>query len=70
MTNSRTSMPGHEAENAGRETHELHEYAGGYIKAREGVIPVWLLVLYFGLFAWACYYLVHYWGGLGPGRIE
>ncbi|MFZ0006841.1 MAG: hypothetical protein WAK94_01210 [Steroidobacteraceae bacterium] len=51
------------------ETHELHEYAGGYIKAREGVIPVWLLVLYFGLFAWACYYMVHYWGGLGPGRI-
>ena len=69
MTDSRTSMTGREAEKAGPETHELHEYAGGNIKAREGVIPVWLLVLYFGLFAWAGYYLVHYWGGLGPGRI-
>ena len=51
------------------ETHELHEYAGGYIKAREGVIPIWLLFVYFGLFGWACYYGMHYWGGLGPGRI-
>ena len=32
------------------ETHDLHEYAGGYIKAHEGVIPVWLLFVYFGLF--------------------
>ena len=51
------------------ETHGLHEYAGGYIKAREGVIPIWLLFVYFGLFGWACYYGLHYWGGLGPGRI-
>ena len=69
MTDSRTRMTSREAEKAVPETHELHEYAGGYIKAREGVIPIWLLVVYFGLFGWGCYYIVHYWGGLGPGRI-
>jgi hypothetical protein len=25
--------------------------------------------VYFGLFFWACYYIVTYWGGVGPGRI-
>jgi hypothetical protein len=28
-----------------------------------------LLFVYFGLFSWACYYIVTYWGGVGPGRI-
>jgi hypothetical protein len=47
---------------------ELEEYAGGYIKAWVGRIPAWLLVVYAVLFIWALYYLVVYWGGLGPGR--
>jgi hypothetical protein len=51
------------------ETHELEEYAGGYITARRGSIPAWLLVVYAVLFVWALYYLVTFWGGLGPGRI-
>jgi hypothetical protein len=46
----------------------MEEYAGGYIKARVGRIPVWLLVVYAVLFIWALYYVVAYWGGLGPGR--
>jgi hypothetical protein len=46
----------------------LEEYAGGYIQARVGYIPVWLLVTYAVLFIWALYYMVVYWGGLGPGR--
>jgi hypothetical protein len=46
---------------------EMEEYAGGYIKARHGHIPAWLLAVYAVLFAWALYYLVIYWGGLGPG---
>ncbi len=50
--------------------HEMEEYAGGYIKARHGYIPIWLLVVYAVLFIWALYYLVEYWGGLGPGRVE
>jgi hypothetical protein len=52
------------------ETHEeTEEFAGGYIKARRGRIPLWLLVVYAVLFLWALYYLVTYWGGVGPGRI-
>jgi hypothetical protein len=35
---------------------------------RTGQIPAWLLVVYAVLFVWALYYLVVYWGGLGPGR--
>ena len=49
-------------------SHEMEEYAGGYIKAWHGHIPAWLLVVYAVLFIWALYYLVTYWGGLGPGQ--
>jgi hypothetical protein len=49
--------------------HELEDYAGGYIQARHGYLPVWLLVVYLVLFLWSLYYMVVYWGGLGPGRI-
>ena len=49
--------------------HEMEEYAGGTIQSRHGYIPVWLLAVYVVLFLWALYYLVVYWGGLGPGRI-
>jgi hypothetical protein len=48
---------------------EMEEYAGGTIQARHGYVPLWLLVVYLVLFIWALYYLVVYWGGLGPGRI-
>lgn len=50
--------------------HEMEEYAGGYIRARVGRIPVWLLVVYAVLFVWALVYVVVHWGGLGPGRIH
>ena len=43
--------------------HELEEYAGGYIKARVGRIPAWMLVVYAVLFIWALYYTFAYWGG-------
>jgi hypothetical protein len=48
---------------------ELEEYAGGYIVARVGYIPLWLLVVYAVLFAWGLYYMYAYWGGVGPGRL-
>jgi hypothetical protein len=48
----------------------MEEYAGGYIKAWVGRIPVWLLAVYAILFVWALYYVVVYWGGLGPGRVH
>jgi hypothetical protein len=50
--------------------HEMEEYAGGTIQARHGYLPVWLLVVYAVLFIWGLYYSYHYWGGLGPGRID
>jgi hypothetical protein len=49
-------------------SHELEEYAGGYIKAWVGRIPLWLLVVYFALFLWALFYMFTFWGGVGPGR--
>jgi len=45
----------------------MEEYAGGHIQAHHGTIAPWLLVVYAVLFVWALYYLVFYWGGLGPG---
>jgi hypothetical protein len=50
------------------EAEGIEDYAGGYIQVRTGQIPAWLLVVYAVLFVWALYYLVVYWGGLGPGR--
>jgi hypothetical protein len=69
MTDTQTTPTGRKAEDEGSAAHDLHEYAGGYIKAHDGVLPIWLLFVYFGLFALACYYIVTYWGGVGPGRI-
>lgn len=46
---------------------EMEDYAGGYIQAHHGTIAPWLLAVYLILFLWALYYMVFYWGGLGPG---
>ncbi len=43
------------------------EYAGGEIRSYEGRVNRWLLVVYVVLGVWGVYYLVTYWGGLGPG---
>lgn len=45
----------------------VEEYAGGEITSRRGIINRWLLVVYVILGLWAVYYLVAYFGGLGPG---
>ena len=49
--------------------NQLEEYGGGAIQARHGYLPVWLLVVYAVLFIWSFYYMIVYWGFLGPGRI-
>ena len=49
-----------------RPQDELEEY-GGHIQARHGTIPLWLIAVYFTLFAWSLYYVYTAWGGLGPG---
>jgi len=46
---------------------DLEDYAGGYIQAHHGAIPAWLLLVYLILFVFALFYMVLYWGGLGPG---
>jgi hypothetical protein len=51
----------------GPDDHAMEEYAGGYIRAYHGSIPLWLLAVYFILFIWGLYYMFDYWGGLGPG---
>ena len=63
-----TPRAGH-GQGASRAAHadQLEDYAGGYIQARHGRIPLWLLAVYAVLFVWALYYLYVYWGGLGPG---
>jgi hypothetical protein len=50
-----------------RREDELHEYAQGELQVRRGRVNRWLIVVYIALAAWGVYYLVRYWGGLGPG---
>lgn len=50
-----------------RDRGPIHEYAGGEIRSYRGRVNRWLLVVYVALAAWAVYYLLAYWGGLGPG---
>ena len=45
----------------------IDEYAGGEIRAYHGIVNRWLLVVYAILAVWGIYYLLRYWGGLGPG---
>jgi len=49
------------------EPDTVHAYAGGEITSHRGIINLWLAVVYVSLTLWAIYYLVRYWGGLGPG---
>ena len=46
---------------------ELENFAGGFIQIRKRNINRWLIPIYVGLFIWAIYYMIKYWGGLGPG---
>jgi hypothetical protein len=45
----------------------IHDYAGGEVSTRVGRVNRWLLAVYTILVIWGVYYLVTYWGGLGPG---
>ncbi len=45
----------------------IHDYAGGEVSTRAGRVNRWLLIVYVVLAIWGVYYLVAYWGGLGPG---
>ena len=46
---------------------EVTPYAQGEIHVYRGIVNKWLLVVYAFLAVWGVYYLVKFWGGLGPG---
>ena len=50
--------------------NQTDDYAGGEIQSRRGGVNVWLIVVYVALTIWAIYYLIRYWGGLGPGLAQ
>jgi hypothetical protein len=45
----------------------VEEHAGGEVRSYHGIVNGWLLAVYLVLAVWGIYYLVRYWGGLGPG---
>ena len=61
------TMPDDGRERQSDERGAVHDYAGGEIQTYTGRVNRWLLVVYAILALWAIYYLVVYWGGLGPG---
>lgn len=46
---------------------QIEEFAGGELRSYRGRVNGWLLAVYLVLGVWAGYYLVRFWGGLGPG---
>ena len=50
-----------------RERGPVHDYADGEVQSYAGGVNRWLIVVYVILVLWAAYYLLAYWGGLGPG---
>ena len=46
---------------------EVEHFAGGEIRSYRGGVNTWLLAVYAVLAMWGVYYLVRFWGGLGPG---
>jgi hypothetical protein len=45
----------------------IESFAGGEVQSYHGIVNAWLLAVYLGLAVWGVYYLLRYWGGLGPG---
>jgi hypothetical protein len=50
-----------------RRRGHIEEYGGGEVRAYHGLVNRWLLAVYAVLGVWAVYYVIRYWGGLGPG---
>jgi hypothetical protein len=45
----------------------VEEFARGEIRSYHGRVNAWLLVVYAVLAVWGVYYVIRFWGGLGPG---
>jgi hypothetical protein len=69
MTMSADQIPAGGREEHQQE-HDMHDYAGGYIQAHHGGIPLWLLAVYVILLLWALFYAYVHWGSLGPGLAQ
>ena len=39
----------------------IYQYEPSGIRERSGYIPVWLMLVAFGLFVWGVYYAMRYW---------
>ncbi|MGH7312551.1 MAG: hypothetical protein ACREJV_05215 [Candidatus Rokuibacteriota bacterium] len=50
-----------------RERGSIEEFARGEIRSYHGFVNKWLVLVYAALTVWSVYYLVKFWGGLGPG---
>jgi hypothetical protein len=48
----------------------VEKFADGEIRVFHGTVDAWLLAVYAVLGAWGVYYLVKFWGGLGPGQLR
>ena len=46
----------------------IEEFADGEIRSYRGRVDRWLLAVYAVLALWGVYYLLAFWGGLGPGQ--
>ncbi|MGH7392699.1 MAG: hypothetical protein ACREM3_25055 [Candidatus Rokuibacteriota bacterium] len=49
---------------------DVEQFAGGEIRSFRGRVDAWLLAVYAVLAVWGVYYLVRFWGGLGPGQMR
>ena len=48
----------------------IEKFADGEIRVFHGTVDAWLLAVYTVLGVWGVYYLVRFWGGLGPGQVR
>ena len=47
---------------------DVEKFADGEIRVHHGTVDAWLLAVYTVLGVWGVYYLLKFWGGLGPGQ--
>ena len=52
----------------GRQADQVEEFAQGEIRSFHGRVDAWLVAVYTVLGVWGVYYLIRFWGGLGPGQ--
>jgi hypothetical protein len=46
----------------------VESFADGEVQSFHGRVDAWLLAVYSVLAVWGVYYVIKFWGGLGPGQ--